>query len=120
MQTPEFEGAVELLLTWIKVEPIALMCAEAVPWRCHRSMIADALTVRGVRVEEIVSPTKLQVHQLTRFAKVSGLTITYPAYEDPAASEGAGPGGLPEDPAEKTLPKTVRAKTKSAKSPRGG
>ena len=54
------------------------MCAEAVPWRCHRSLIADALTVRGVRAEEIVSETKTQVHALTPFARVDGTTITYP------------------------------------------
>jgi len=55
-----------------------LMCAEAVPWRCHRSLIADALVVRGLRVEEITSPTRRQVHALTSFARVSGTTITYP------------------------------------------
>ena len=55
------------------------MCAEAVPWRCHRSLIADALLVRGIRTEDIMSPTRCQIHTLTPFAKVRGTTITYPA-----------------------------------------
>ena len=55
------------------------MCAEAVPWRCHRSLIADALTVRGIRVEEIVSEMKTSVHKLTPFARIEGTTIRYPA-----------------------------------------
>jgi uncharacterized protein (DUF488 family) len=54
------------------------MCAEAVPWRCHRSLIADALLVRGIRVEDIMSPTSRTVHALTPFAKVRGTKITYP------------------------------------------
>jgi uncharacterized protein (DUF488 family) len=82
MQTPEFEHAFEELLERVNTERIALMCAEAVPWRCHRSLIADALTVRGVTVEEIVSRTKLQIHKMTPFAKVRGTEITYPAYEE--------------------------------------
>ena len=55
------------------------MCAEAVPWRCHRSLIADALTVRGIRAEEIVSETKVSLHELTPFARVDGTAIRYPA-----------------------------------------
>lgn len=54
------------------------MCAEAVPWRCHRSLIADALLVRGIRTEDIMSPTDRQIHELTSFAKVRGTQITYP------------------------------------------
>jgi hypothetical protein len=78
MQTPEFAEGIDVLLDWMLKDRLALMCAEAVPWRCHRSLIADALTVRGVRVEEIISATKTQVHKMTPFAKVRGLTITYP------------------------------------------
>jgi uncharacterized protein (DUF488 family) len=59
-------------------ERIAIMCAEAVPWRCHRSLIADALLVRGIRTEDIMSLTRHTVHALTPFAKVRGTTITYP------------------------------------------
>ncbi len=78
MQTPEFERALQELLPLAKEGQIALMCAEAVPWRCHRSLIADALLVRGVQVEHIMSPTHRQAHVLTRFAKVRGRRITYP------------------------------------------
>jgi uncharacterized protein (DUF488 family) len=79
MQTPEFEQSLEELIELAKQERIAIMCAEAVPWRCHRSLIADGLLVRGIRVEDIMSPTRRQVHSLTPFAKVRGTTITYPA-----------------------------------------
>ena len=79
MQTPEFETSLEELIQLAKRERIAIMCAEAVPWRCHRSLIADALLVRRIRTEDIMSPTRRQVHMLTPFAKVRGVTITYPA-----------------------------------------
>ena len=79
MQTPEFETSLEELIQLAKQDRIAIMCAEAVPWRCHRSLIADALLVRGIRVEDIMSPTSRTVHALTPFAKVRGTTITYPA-----------------------------------------
>jgi len=78
MQTPEFEKSLEELVQLAKQDRIALMCAEAVPWRCHRSLIADALLVRGIRTEDIMSSTRRQVHTLTPFAKVRGTTITYP------------------------------------------
>jgi uncharacterized protein (DUF488 family) len=79
MQTPEFEQGLEELIRLAKQERIAIMCAEAVPWRCHRSLIADALLVRGIRAEDIMSPTRRQIHALTPFAKVRGTTVTYPA-----------------------------------------
>jgi uncharacterized protein (DUF488 family) len=78
MQTPEFAQSLEELIRLANRERIVLMCAEAVPWRCHRSLIADALLVRGIRTEDIMSPTRRQVHTLTPFAKVRGTTITYP------------------------------------------
>ena len=83
MQTPEFEQSLEELIRLANRRRIALMCAEAVPWRCHRSLIADALLVRGIRTEDIMSPTRLQVHALTPFARVRGTTITYPAEASP-------------------------------------
>jgi uncharacterized protein (DUF488 family) len=79
MQTPEFDQSLEELIRLAKQERIAIMCAEAVPWRCHRSLIADALLVRGIHTEDIMSPTRRQAHLLTPFAKVRGTTITYPA-----------------------------------------
>lgn len=82
MQTAEFKAAVEELIEWSKGDQLALMCAEAVPWRCHRSLIADALIVRGLVVEELVSTKKRQLHKMTSFAKVRGKTITYPPYEE--------------------------------------
>jgi uncharacterized protein (DUF488 family) len=81
MQTPEFAASLADLIDRVKRERIVLMCAEAVPWRCHRSLIADALLIRGIRVEEIVSETRRQKHTLTPFAKVDGTAITYPPYE---------------------------------------
>jgi uncharacterized protein (DUF488 family) len=78
MQTPEFEESLDELIQLAKKDRIAIMCAEAVPWRCHRSLIADALLVRGIRVEDILSPISRTVHALTPFAKVRGSTITYP------------------------------------------
>ena len=78
MQTPEFDQGLESLIRLAKKNRIALMCAEAVPWRCHRSLLADALLVHGIRTEDIMSSTRRQVHTLTPFAKVRGTTITYP------------------------------------------
>jgi uncharacterized protein (DUF488 family) len=79
MQTPEFQSSLEELLLLAERDRVALMCAEAVPWRCHRSLIADALLVRGIQSEDIMTATRRQVHSLTPFAKVEGSTITYPA-----------------------------------------
>lgn len=84
MQTIQFAENLAILLELATHERVALMCAEAVPWRCHRSLIADALLVHGTHVEEIISKTRLQAHTLTSFAKVDGMTITYPSYETPA------------------------------------
>lgn len=78
MQTAEFEEHLMDLIERAKAHRVAVMCAEAVPWRCHRSLIADALLVRGIHVEEIISPTRTQVHKLTPFAHVEGTHLTYP------------------------------------------
>ncbi|MCL4744186.1 MAG: DUF488 domain-containing protein [Burkholderiaceae bacterium] len=78
MQSAEFASHLASLVTLAKQERVALMCAEAVPWRCHRSLIADALLVRGLRVEEIISQTQSRTHTLTPFARVNGTAITYP------------------------------------------
>lgn len=79
MQTKEFQENLEKLIALAKEDRVAIMCAEAVPWRCHRSLIGDALTVRGIRTEDIMSVSRSQVHSLTPFAKVRGTKITYPA-----------------------------------------
>jgi len=78
MLTPEFNESLVGVLELLATDRVALMCAEAVPWRCHRSLIADALFVRGHVACEIASTTRLQPHKLTSFARVDGETITYP------------------------------------------
>jgi uncharacterized protein (DUF488 family) len=78
MQTREFEHALSQLIAMAEKQRLAIMCAEAVPWRCHRSLIADALLVRGLRAEEISSLTRTQPHKLTAFAHVFGTEVTYP------------------------------------------
>ena len=78
MQTPEFEEGIDVLISRAREEQVAIMCAEAVPWRCHRSLIADALTVRDIAVRHIMSRTRAEPHELTPFAKVEGRKITYP------------------------------------------
>ena len=85
MQTAEFEENLGRLIELAKEERVAIMCAEAVPWRCHRSLLGDALTVRGIRTEDIMSLTSTRVHPLTSFAKVQGTTVIYPA--ESSASE---------------------------------
>jgi uncharacterized protein (DUF488 family) len=81
--TPEFEAGLAELLELARERLTALMCAEAVPWRCHRSLIADALAVKGVRVEHILGPDKAQPHRLTPFARVEAGRLTYPPEEGP-------------------------------------
>lgn len=78
MQTPEFAENVEQVKRLAATERCALMCAEAVPWRCHRSLVADALLVRGVPVDDIIDARQRRPHKLTPFAHVEGLRITYP------------------------------------------
>jgi uncharacterized protein (DUF488 family) len=78
MQTEEFQNALEALIQMSRGTRVAIMCAEAVPWRCHRSLVADALGVRGVPVIEILSDSSYRMHTLTPFARVDGVRITYP------------------------------------------
>jgi uncharacterized protein (DUF488 family) len=78
METSEFAEHLANLIEKARRERIVLMCAETVPWRCHRSLIADALVVQGLHVEEIIDGTRRQPHALTPFARVSGTAITYP------------------------------------------
>jgi uncharacterized protein (DUF488 family) len=77
METPEFEKGLARLIELSRARPTAIMCAEAVPWRCHRSLIADALVARGVEVFEISSLTRLQPHKMTPFAKIEGTKVHY-------------------------------------------
>lgn len=82
MQTPEFEAGLQQVLGLAESERCALMCAEAVPWRCHRSLIADALLIRGVRVEHIIHSSERKLHVMTSWARTDGLKIFYPAQGD--------------------------------------
>ncbi len=90
MQTPEFAENLARLIDLASKTPTAIMCAEAVPWRCHRSLIADALMARGIPVTEILSATKSHPHSMTPFARFEGQQVTYP--------------GKPEKPAPVDLP----------------
>lgn len=82
MQTPEFAEGLQELLEFSRQKTTVMMCAEVLPWRCHRSLIGDALLVRGVEVEDIMSATSSRPHRLTSFAKVEGTTITYPGNDE--------------------------------------
>lgn len=89
MQTLEFEVALNELIRLAHGRRTAIMCAEAVPWRCHRSLIADALLVRGLNVEEITSETGTRPHTLTPWSRVAGQRITYPAVQAPQGNKVA-------------------------------
>ncbi len=78
METAEFEKNLAELIRLAGERQAAIMCAEAVPWRCHRSLISDALLVRGVAVGHILSASRAEPHSLTPFASVEGVRITYP------------------------------------------
>lgn len=78
MQTEPFQDALQTLIQMSRQKRVAIMCAEAVPWRCHRSLVADALSARAVPVIEILSETSYRTHKLTPFAQVEGMRVTYP------------------------------------------
>ena len=78
MQTAEFERHLEELIALAGKERVAIMCAESVPWRCHRSLVADALTARSVAVRHIMSATSARAHTMTPFAQVEAERVTYP------------------------------------------
>lgn len=80
MQTPEFETSLAALIDQAGREPTAFMCAEAVPWRCHRSLLSDALSARGLEVRHILTTAPAEPHALTRFAHLDGVKVTYPAH----------------------------------------
>lgn len=88
LSTQSFKEGLDHLIQLVGQDTLAIMCAEAVPWRCHRSLIADALVVRGLEVEHILSPSSSQPHKLTEFAKVEGTKITYPAESNPGDPRG--------------------------------
>ena len=81
MQTDAFKTGIDELIELAKEAPTGIMCAEAVPWRCHRSLVGDALLVRGIEVMDIMSATSVKAHKMTSFAKVDHDNITYPGEE---------------------------------------
>jgi uncharacterized protein DUF488 len=90
MQTPEFQEALQRLLRLCEEKRCAVMCAEAVPWRCHRSLLADALLARGIAAEHIMSGSRRDAHSLTPFARVEKQRVFYPkelAKEEPPKTE---------------------------------
>lgn len=78
MQTADFASGLEKLIDIAKTKNVVIMCAEAVPWRCHRSLIGDALLARGIEVDDIYSLSSVKPHELTPWATIHGTTITYP------------------------------------------
>lgn len=85
MATEGFARGLAELLALAAETRTVIACTEAVPWRCHRILIADALVVRGIEVRHLLSPTSARPHTLTPFARTQGLTVTYP---DPEAIPG--------------------------------
>jgi uncharacterized protein (DUF488 family) len=85
MATEEFARGMEELRALTEDGPVALMCAEAVPWRCHRSLVADALYARGVEARHISSPTRAPEHRLTPFAELHGRQVLYPGTPEASA-----------------------------------
>jgi len=79
MQTPAFADSLAKLIELAATAPTVIMCAEAVPWRCHRSLIADALAARGIEVEHIFTASSRKPHTYTPFARIEGESVTYPA-----------------------------------------
>jgi uncharacterized protein (DUF488 family) len=86
MQTESFESGLDTLLAVASEKTTVIMCAEALPWRCHRSLIGDALIARGFEVRDIFDAHHWRLEKLTDFAQVDGLRITYPAPLEEEAS----------------------------------
>ncbi|HKD36819.1 MAG TPA: DUF488 domain-containing protein [Pirellulales bacterium] len=70
LATPAYRGALERLMTIARRQPTAIMCAEAVPWRCHRQLIADSLGLCGFEVRHILTPTRADIHVLNSAIRI--------------------------------------------------
>lgn len=102
MESPGFAAALDELRALAgNAGAVAIMCAEAVPWRCHRSLVADALTARGDTVLHLMGPDKAQPHALTPFARVDGDRVTYP-------------GEAPTEPSREMPPRTAPRRRRPA------
>ena len=86
MHTQEFQSNLDALVRQAAGARTAIMCAETVPWRCHRSLIADALTVKGIDVHHIISADRAKLHRLTASARVCDDRLTYPVEAEPGRS----------------------------------
>jgi hypothetical protein len=90
MQTPEFSAEVDWLMGLPELDATVVMCAEAVPWRCHRSLIGDAVLARGEVVDDIFvtagGGSSRRVHEMTEFARVDGERVWYPRESHPKAT----------------------------------
>ena len=89
MQTPEFKTPLDELIRLAEIRRTAIMCAEAVPWRCHRSLIADALVARGIHVAEITGGTHTRPHIITPWTRVVRKQVTYPVARTPSSNRHA-------------------------------
>eukprot|EP00897_Mesotaenium_endlicherianum_P000987 jgi/Mesen1/1088/ME000123S00253 len=109
MQDEKFALALKELVEEVESgEVIVLMCAEVLPWRCHRSLVSDALTARGYEVRHLMGKGKVQTHRVTPFACVQGTSVTYPSQKNEAivkASHSSGSSGADDAPKEKVLVK---------------
>jgi len=83
METPAFAAALEQLLADAQSHTVAIMCAEAVPWRCHRQLVADAMVARGVEVVHILDREHTEVHRLTPFARITDGRLIYDRFPSP-------------------------------------
>ncbi len=92
METDEFERHFGALMARAAAARLTVMCAEAVPWRCHRSLIADAATARGIEVRHILTAGEARPHRMTPFARVSDGRVRYPGL-----AHGSTDGGIPPD-----------------------
>jgi uncharacterized protein (DUF488 family) len=79
MSTSDFREALASLRTLARRKRTAILCAEALPWRCHRWLLSDALLAEGVEVEHILGSSAARPHRMSAFARRRGGTLTYPA-----------------------------------------
>jgi len=93
MQSKEFTDNLLKIIALARENCLALMCAEALPWRCHRSLISDALVLRHVKVQHIISASSIITHELNEMAKVEGTKITYPLFTKETSQRTLGDFG---------------------------
>lgn len=94
MHTQEFADSLLKIVALARENRLALMCAEAMPWRCHRNLISDALVVRHIKVEHIISKDGVITHELNSLAQVEGTKITYPLFTKETSQRTLGDFGI--------------------------